>query len=59
MRLTAILLVALALGACTSDGTDPEMAGDDGGIVFERNSEFQGPRLRVFLNLTATTRRTI
>ena len=51
MRLTAIILAALALGACTSGGADPEMAGDDGGIVFERNSEFQGPRLRVFLNL--------
>ena len=50
MRLTATILAALALGACAS-GTDPEMAEDDGGIVFERNSEFQGPRLRVFLKL--------
>ena len=46
-----MIVLVLALGACTSDGTDPEMAEDDEGIVFERNSEFQGPRLLVFLNL--------
>ena len=42
----------LLAGACT-DGSDPvaEAEADTGPIEFERNSEFSGPHLRVFLNL--------
>lgn len=48
VRLPAILLLALMLGAC---GVKPQMTEEDGGISFERNSEFQGPWLRVYLDL--------
>ena len=45
---TAILLCAiLALGGCARDQREE----DDGRITHERNSEFQGPHLRVFLTL--------
>lgn len=46
----AILLcavAALAVGGCARD----QMAEDDGRITYTRNSEFQGPYLRVFLTL--------
>ena len=51
MRPTVILLgLALVLGAsgCAGAGTP---ADDEGRIGFERNSEFAGPELRVFLTL--------
>lgn len=48
LRLPAILLLALVLGAC---GVKPQMTEEDGGIDFGRNSEFQGPWLRVYLDL--------
>ncbi|MCY4393952.1 MAG: hypothetical protein OXC10_02320 [Rhodospirillaceae bacterium] len=44
------LVPMLMVGACTNRG-DPVSEADDGPIKFERNSEFSGPRLRVFLNL--------
>ena len=40
-------ILALALGGCARD----RMAEDDGRIDYERNSEFRGPHLRVFLTL--------
>ncbi len=51
MRPVAILLtivVALTAGACSRFDDDPP---PDDTITFERNSEFSGPRLRVFLTL--------
>ena len=45
----AILLV-LAAGAC-SRRDDPPPPADEGRIQHDRNSEFSGPRLRVFLTL--------
>ena len=45
----AILLV-LAAGAC-SRRDDPPPPADEGTIDFERNSEFSGPHLRVFVTL--------
>ena len=50
---TAILLaivLALTAGACSRRDDAPPPA-DEGTIDFERNSEFAGPRLRVFLTL--------
>ena len=41
------VIVALALGGCARD----QPTEDDDGITYERNSEFQGPHLRVFLTL--------
>ena len=41
------IALALATSACTNN---PQVS-DEEGISFERNSEFQGPRLRVFLTL--------
>ena len=52
-KATAILLtivLALTAGACARRD-DPPPPADEGGIHFERNSEFTGPRLRVFLTL--------
>ena len=51
MKPIAILLavvVALTAGACSRFDDDPP---PDDTITFERNSEFSGPRLRVFLTL--------
>ena len=42
------IALALTASACT---TGPQASDDDEGISFERNSEFQGPHLRVFLTL--------
>lgn len=44
----SLIALALAASACTRD---PQASADDGGINFKRNSEFQGPRLRVSLTL--------
>ncbi len=50
MRLTVILLgVALVLGVSGCVGSPDD--NDEGGIDFGRNSEFAGPKLRVFLML--------
>ena len=49
MASLAILLV-LTAGAC-SRRDDPPPPADEGRIDFQRNSEFSGPRLRVFLTL--------
>ena len=48
MRILAIIVLAFALGAC---GVKSNMTEEDGGIRFERNSEFRGPWLRVYLSL--------
>ncbi|MCY4440590.1 MAG: hypothetical protein OXE53_10330 [Deltaproteobacteria bacterium] len=48
MRLTILLVVAVVLGM---NGCAGSPADDEGGIAFERNSEFAGPTLRVFLTL--------
>lgn len=48
MRIPAVIFLAFALGAC---GVKSPMTEDDTGIHFERNSEFRGPWLRVFLDL--------
>ena len=53
MRFPVALLGAAAMltaGAC-SNSDDPVAGADDGPIEFTRNSEFSGPRLRVFLDL--------
>ena len=53
MRETVILLgivLILAAGGCARRD-DPPSAAEEGSIDFERNSEFSGPRLRVFLTL--------
>lgn len=49
MKATILLcaILALTLGGCARG----QMAADDGRITYERNSEFQGPYLRVFLTL--------
>ena len=49
----AILLcaiLAVAVSGCIRDSRD-QMMEDGGRITYERNSEFQGPYLRVFLTL--------
>lgn len=56
MRLPFSLLavVSMLLASACTNRDDPLVAeaGDDTGpIAFERNSEFSGPHLRVFLNL--------
>ena len=53
MKPVAILLaivLALTAGACARSDNPPASA-DEGDIDFVRNSEFSGPRLRVFLTL--------
>ena len=45
-----VLVLALTAGACANRGKPARHAGE-GSIDFERNSEFSGPRLRVFLTL--------
>ena len=42
------IVLMLTAGAC---GTGPQATDDDEGIRIVRNSEFQGPHLRVFLTL--------
>ncbi len=55
LRATVPLLPALMAGALTACGTagppGTAMQDGDGEIAFERNSEFSGPRLRMFLTL--------
>ena len=46
----ACIALALTTSACTNRAGQQDSA-DDEGISFERNSEFQGPHLRVFLTL--------
>ena len=48
--LLALLVMALAM-AVAGCATETAMEGAEDGISFERNSEFSGPRLRVFLTL--------
>ena len=43
------IVLMLAAGACTRNDSPP--SADEGAIGFERNTEFSGPRLRVFLTL--------
>ena len=43
------LVLVLAASACTHHGGPP--TAEEDGIHFERNTEFSGPRLRVFLTL--------
>ena len=45
------VVVALTAGACSRFDKDPPPSADEGTIDFERNSEFSGPHLRVFLTL--------
>ena len=53
MRFPVALLGVVAMltaGGCTNSD-DPVAGSDEGSIKFTRNSEFSGPRLRVFLDL--------
>ena len=50
MMVSAAIVPALTTVACARRD-DPPPPADEGSIRFERNSEFSGPRLRVFLTL--------
>ena len=51
MRHAATLPCIVLMLTASACGTGPQATSDDEGIRFERNSEFQGPHLRVFLTL--------
>ena len=51
MRHAATLPCIVLMLTAVACGTGPQVTDDDEGIRFVRNSEFQGPHLRVFLTL--------
>ena len=53
-------LLAVSVSACTTNGpAETAMQGDEGEIRHVRNSEFAGPRLRMFLTLKDGSRASV